>query len=430
MMALWQTIYSVVTIPFLWIILQVLGIVNAKVRRAIAGRRGLFQEMERKIATLAPGKRVWIHSSSMGEFEQAKPIIAALKARSPGARIVVTFYSPSGYENSRKYQLADAIFYLPFDTRRNARRFLDILRPDVAVMVRYDIWPNHIWELRRRKIPTIIANATMSRQSERRLPLVRSFHRHLYNSINVILTVSKTDAEAFGHFGLTGPHIEPIGDTRYDQVVQRSTQARKQNILPRAVLEGKRIFVAGSSWPEDEAMILPPFAELCRELPDLLMILVPHEPTLRHLEDLEADLRGGPSHIRFSSMNEYNGEKIIIVDSIGILLTLYSYADVAFIGGSFKQNVHNVLEAAVYGIPVLFGPRYRNSQEALMLVDRGGAFIVTSHEQITRALRNLLTDAMARSTAGTRAARFVEANTGATDRVIAHLAPHLDRTDP
>jgi 3-deoxy-D-manno-octulosonic-acid transferase len=423
---LWQIVYSFVAIPLLWLVLQGLGLLDAKVRRAIAGRRGLLQEMERTMAALPPGRRVWIHSSSMGEFEQAKPIIAALKSRFPGVRVVVTFYSPSGYENSRKYQLADAIFYLPFDTRRNAGRFLDIVRPDVAVIVRYDIWPNHIWELRRRSIPTIIANATMRRQTERKLPLARNFHRHLYNCIDTILTVSRSDAEAFGYFRLTRPRVEPIGDTRYDQVVQRSAQARTQRILPAPVLEGKRVFVAGSTWPEDEEMILPPFAQLCREIPDLLLILVPHEPTLAHLEDLEADLRGGLSHIRFSSLNEYNGERIIIVDSIGILLALYSSAHVAFIGGSFKQNVHNVLEAAVFGIPVLFGPRYRNSQEALMLVDRGGAFIVTTHEQITRALHNLLTDETARSTAGSRATRFVQSNTGATDRVIAHLAPYLD----
>jgi 3-deoxy-D-manno-octulosonic-acid transferase len=366
----------------------------------------------------------------MGEFEQAKPIIARLKERSPQTRVIVTFYSPSGYENSRKYPLADVISYLPFDTRRNAREFLSTIKPDVALMVRYDIWPNHIWELRQRGIPNLIANATMRRQTERRAPFVRNFHHHVYNAIDTILTVSKTDAETFALFGLTHPRIEVIGDTRYDQVRIRSLEARKHILIPPAILRGRKVFVVGSSWPEDEEVILPAFREIVRSMPDLLMILVPHEPTVSHLDNLEAELRGQASFVRFSALNEYRGEQIIIVDSIGVLLTLYSCAHVAFVGGSFRQNVHNVLEAAVYGIPVLFGPKYRNSQESLMLVDGGGGFIVSDTAELERTLRNLLADDTARRTAGERAARFVESHVGATDRVLEHLETLLNSTPP
>jgi 3-deoxy-D-manno-octulosonic-acid transferase len=421
MLTFWKFMYSFIAIPFLWIVLQTLGLFNAKVRRGIAGRRGLLQKLGQQIALIPPGKRIWVHSSSMGEFEQAKPIIARLKERSPDTRIIVTFYSPSGYENSKKYPLADVISYLPFDTRRNAREFLSIVNPDIALMVRYDIWPNHIWELQRRGIPSIIANATMRRQTERRVPFVRNLHYHVYNAFATILTVSKADAETFGLFRLTHPLIEVIGDTRYDQVRIRSLQARKHALIPPAILQGRIVFVVGSSWPEDEQVILPAFTEIARSMPDLLMILVPHEPTLNHLDNLEAELRGQASFIRFSALNEYGGEQVIIVDSIGILLTLYSYAHVAFVGGSFHQNVHNVLEAAVYGIPVIFGPKYRNSQEPIMLVGGGGGFIVTDTTELERTLRNLLGDESARRTAGARAARFVESNVGATDRVIEHL---------
>lgn len=420
-----QYVYSFVVIPLLWVVLRFLGLFNSKIRRGIRGRRGLFESLRHQIQRLPAGKRVWFHSSSMGEFEQAKPIIAALKARLPELRVIVSFFSPSGYEHSRKYALADAITYLPFDTRSGAKHFIDIVRPDAAVMVRYDVWPNHIWELERRHTPTFIANATMRRQTKRRIPFVRSFHHHVYNALTEILTVSREDAEVFSLFGLTQPAIQPIGDTRYDQVSARSVEARKRHIIPEPVVHQKHILVAGSTWPEDEEALLPAILKLQQELSTLLVILVPHEPTIEHLEDLEQMLQGKTTFIRFSGLNEYQGERVLIVDSIGILLVLYAYAHAAYIGGSFRQGIHNVLEAAVYGIPVVFGPRHRNSQEPLQLVERGGGFVVNDADEMYRTLKNLLEDDTARTTAGARAAQFVQSNLGATERFLAHLNPYL-----
>ena len=424
-----QYVYSFVVIPFLWIVLRFLGLFNSKIRRGIRGRRNLFESLDRQVQNLPRGNRVWFHSSSMGEFEQAKPIIAALKGKFPGLRVIVSFFSPSGYEHSRKYPLADVITYLPFDTRSSARRFIDIVKPDVAVMVRYDVWPNHIWELERRHIPTLIANATMRRQTNRRIPFVRSFHHHVYNALTEILTVSREDTEVFSLFRLLRPAIQPIGDTRYDQVSSRSAEARKRHIIPAAVVQQKHILVAGSTWPEDEEALLPAILRLQGDLASLLVILVPHEPTVEHLEDIEQELQGKTTYIRFSGLNEYQGERVLIVDSIGILLVLYAYAHVAYIGGSFRQGIHNVLEAAVFGIPVVFGPRHRNSQEPLQLVERGGGFVVNDGEEMYRTLRNLLEDDAARTTAGTRAAQFVHSNLGATDRFLKHLEPYLFKTE-
>ncbi len=425
MRLLFEFVYRFCAIPLFWAVLKVLGMFNPKVRRGIAGRRGLLKALSRQVGTLPPGKRVWFHSSSMGEFEQAKPIIAALKQRSPGVRVIVTFFSPSGYEHSRKYPHADIISYIPFDTRRNARRFLDIVRPDVAVMIRYDVWPNHIWELRRRGIPSMLASATMARQTERRLPLIRTFHHYVYDAMEEILTVSANDSTAFGFFRLRHPRIEAIGDTRYDQVSIRSTEARKHAALPQEIARGKQVLVVGSSWPDDEEVLLPVLFRLQRSLPSLLTIIVPHEPTEAHLEELEREMNGSTSYIRFSALNEYGGERVIVVDSIGILMRLYASAHIAFIGGSFRQGVHNVLEAAVYGIPVLFGPRHRNSQEPLMLLERGGGFVIGDSADLERTLHNLFDNEAARIMAGERAARFVAANTGATERFLKRLEPHL-----
>jgi 3-deoxy-D-manno-octulosonic-acid transferase len=426
MSSLWRAWYCMIVIPVLWVILQAFGLVNRKARRGIAGRRGLFTSLETAVAAIPPGKRVWFHSSSMGEFEQAKPIIARLKQQHPDVRIIVTFFSPSGYEHSRKYQLADVIAYIPFDTRGNARRFLDLVKPDAAVMVRYDIWPNHIWELRARGIPTIIANATMRSRSSRFLPLARGFHYEVYNAIDDILTVSPSDAACFHRFRLRRPRIAAIGDTRYDQVSIRSADARKRHLLPDSIIAGKKVIVLGSSWPEDEEVVMPAVTRILAEMPDVLCIVVPHEPTEEHIEGLERDLGPEATHLRFSALNEYNGERVLIVDSVGVLLILYAHARLAYVGGSFKQGVHNVLEAAVYGIPVLFGPRHRNSHEPLMLVERGGGFVVTSTDEAYRTMKHLLDDDHAWDAAGERAARFVQSHVGATEQVISHLEERLN----
>ena len=420
-----QLAYSLVAIPLLWGVLRLLAIVSRKVRRGIRGRKHLFSTLAEQTRHLDRGKRVWFHSSSLGEFEQARPIIAELKKRHPEVRVIVSFFSPSGFEHARKQHPADIITYLPFDTRRGAQRFLDLIRPDAAVLVRYDVWPNHIWELERRGIPILIANATMRRQTKRKLPLIRTLHHHVYNAIRDILTVSQDDVAAFGVFALTRPTIQAIGDTRYDQVSTRSMEARRRHIIPQTIVDGKQVIVAGSTWPEDEEMIVPAVLKLQETAKNLLLILVPHEPTVEHLEDLERTLAGKTTFIRFSALNEYNQEKVIIVDSIGILLILYAYAHIAFIGGGFRQGVHNVLEAAVFGVPVLFGPRHRNSREPLMLVERGGGFVVNDSKEIYRTCRNLLEDDLARTTAGGRASRFVQANLGATERFLQHLEPCL-----
>jgi 3-deoxy-D-manno-octulosonic-acid transferase len=425
MLRFWEFFYDTIVIPPLWLMLRTLGLFNAKVRRGIQGRKNLFEELAQKVAALPAGRRIWFHASSMGEFEQAKPIIAALKQRYPETLIIASFFSPSGYEHSKKYPLADVITYVPFDTANGARRFLDLVRPDIAVMVRYDVWPHLIWELRQRRIPTLLANATMRRQTKRLLPVARSFHRYVYDAIDKILTVAESDMETFKKFRLGHPSIDVIGDTRYDQVCIRSSEAMKRHLVPPAITAGKKVIVVGSSWPEDEEVVLPAGLRIQASMEEVLLIIVPHEPSVEHLEELERELEGKARSIRFSALNEYDGERVIIVDSVGILLILYASAHIAYVGGSFRQGIHNVLEAAVYGIPVLFGPRHRNSHEPLMLVDAGGAFVVNDAEELHRTLKNLLTDEGARSTTGTRARTFVQSHVGATERFLTHLEPYL-----
>ncbi|HXG37923.1 MAG TPA: glycosyltransferase N-terminal domain-containing protein [Bacteroidota bacterium] len=422
MRTFWYILYNVLVIPFLWVSLRLLALVKQKVRRGIAGRRHLFEQLEREMKRLQGRKRVWVHSSSLGEFEQAKPIIAALRKRYPHLEIIVSFFSPSGYDNSRTYKLASLITYIPFDTPRNARRFLDLIRPDVAIMVRYDLWPNHIWELKRRNIPTLLANATLRPDSSRFWFALRNFHHYLYNDLTAILAVSPADVEAFRRFHLTKPQLQAIGETRYDQVWQRSLEAKEKHFIPSSLLRRRHVVVVGSSWEEDEAVVLPVFRKIVEHDSSALMILVPHEPTMATLERLELSLNTHLRSIRFSALNDYANEHVIIVDSIGILMALYQYADVAYVGGSFKQGVHNVLEPAAYGVPVLFGPRHENSHEAKELIQRGGGFVVVDQQDCYRTLRKLLNDSRARMRAGNIALQLVKENIGATERIVEQLA--------
>ncbi|MBK6679652.1 MAG: hypothetical protein IPG53_06290 [Ignavibacteriales bacterium] len=210
----------------------------------------------------------------------------------------------------------------------------------------------------------------MREDSARRSIFFRSFHKMLFANFNLVLTVSSADLENFRCFGLNEDRLLVSGDTRFDRVFTRAAIAKEKNLINARIFAGKKVMVAGSTWEEDEEVLLPSVKKLLKYFDNVVFILVPHEPTLLlHLEKLENEFAGIEPTIRFSFLNSYNNERIIIVDSIGILLTLYSYADIAFVGGSFKSNVHNTLEAAVYGIPVVFGPKTGNSQEAGQLVD-------------------------------------------------------------
>ena len=426
MQRFWFSIYNAIIVPLFWLLFQVGGMFNRKIRRGLRGRKNLFEKLEQDIKLLQKRRRFWFHSSSMGEFEQAKPIIAELRKRYDDIDIIVTFFSPSGYEPSKNYKLADLITYLPFDSVKNARRFLDLVDPSIAIMVRYDIWPNHIWELRKRGIPIVIANATLRKSSSRHYPVLKSFHKVVYNQITSILTVSENDVEAFKNFGLTLPAVHAIGETRYDQVWQRSLDAKTKHLIPASILRRKKVFVVGSSWDEDEAVLLPAFRRIAQHDSNALMILVPHEPTLSTLERLELSLNYTMRAIRFSDLNDYSNENVILVDSIGILMSLYQYADVAYVGGSFRQGIHNVLEPAVYGVPVLYGPKHENSQEAVALAKRGGSFVVTTAEECYLELRRLFNDKKTRMRAGAESLRLVQENVGATQRFIEYLETALE----
>ncbi len=417
----WFFIYNYFFIPVLYLLLRIGALLNPKIKKGIKDRKRLFEDLILSLISLDNKKKlIWFHSSSMGEFEQAKPIIEKIKT-DKNINVLATFFSPSGYENSKNYPYADIVSYMPFDTRSEAKRFIKTVQPDLAVMMRYDIWPNFIWQLKENNIPCLLVDATMRKNSSRKILFSKSFHKSLYKNITRILTVSKEDLINFKDFSIPDSKLRSVGDTRFDRVYQKSQAAKEKKLFKENFFSGKKVFVAGSSWESDEEVYLPAFLKLMQYEPELVLILVPHEPTISRLEKLENYFSGKTSTIRFSYLNNYNNENVIIVDSIGILLTLYYYADVAYVGGSFKQGIHNVLEPAVYGIPVIFGPKIENSQEAQKLVKIGGAKLINNKNEIYRHLRLLFGNNELRKKIGKISLEYVIHHIGATDKIIKEI---------
>lgn len=418
MKIIFNIFYNYLLLPILYSLLRFAGLFNKKIHTGIIGRKRVYEELILNASIINKNKKlIWFHSSSLGEFEQAKPIIERLK-KEKDVNVLITFFSPSGYENSKKYPYADLISYIPYDTKSNAEKFILITNPTLAVIMRYDVWPNMITSLKNKNIPIYLVDATLRSNSLRKYPLLKSFHKILFGHFTNILTVSESDAKEFKTFGLTENKVRAVGDTRFDRVYQRSLLARDKKLIKENILKNKKVFVAGSTWEQDEEVIFPALLKLASMDDSIIMIIAPHEPTLLHLEKIENEFEGKLRTIRFSHLNNYSDERIVIVDSIGILLVLYTYADVAYVGGSFKQNIHNVLEAAVYGTPVLFGPKIENSQEAKRLAEIGGGIIVNNKKQAYRNLRKLFLDDALRNETGKISASYVQSNIGATQKIL------------
>jgi len=420
MKIIWYLLYNILYYPVLHILILISPFLNEKIRTSIKDRKNLFSNLERDLSKIDCNKKnIWFHSSSMGEFEQAKPIIEKIKSEKD-VNVIVTFFSPSGYRNSLKYPYADVIAYMPFDIPKHAKKFLEMINPVLAVFMRYDIWPNIIWQLEKKKIPFFIVDATMRKNNKRSLPIIKDFHKQIYSCAERILAVSQDDVENFLVFGVKPEKIKAVGDTRFDRVYQKSLQAKEKKLFREGIFDGKKIFVMGSSWESDEEVIFPALSKLLKYDKDVVAIIVPHEPTLIHLEKIENYFYSKHKTIRFSFMNNYKDERIIIVDSIGILLTLYYYADVAYVGGSFKQ-IHNVLEPAVYGIPVVYGPKHENSQEAIKLREIGGGLVIHNKKSAYKTLRKLFSDESYRKKIGQICGDFVKRNIGATESIVKEI---------
>ena len=371
------------------------------------GRKGLFERMEQAIK---PEDRiVWVHTASLGEFEQGRPVIEKIRARYPEYKILLTFFSPSGYEIRKNFQGADYIFYLPADTAQNARRFLDIAHPEVAIFVKYEFWLNLLAELRKRKINSYIISSIFRHDSVF-FRWYGSMWRKALRSFKTIFVQNEESKKLLSEIGIENVII--AGDSRFDRVAEIARQAKKIDLIDR-FRGGARLFVAGSTWGPDEEILLP----LINENPDIKFVVAPHEMDESRIEHLVREVKGGA--VRYTQLPaDFTDAQVLVLDTVGLLSRVYGSAEWAYIGGGFGVGIHNTLEAAVYGMPVAFGPKYRKFKEACDLISLGAGRSVVSAEELKAWFEELKSDNDYLARLSALAKVYVNQHRGVTERVV------------
>ena len=403
---------------------------NRKIREGIIGRRQVFDKLTDQLRDARNlEKTVWFHFTSVGEFEQAKPLIEAIYT---DARIVLTFFSPSVAPNVESYQYVDAAVFLPFDTPRNAERLINLIKPTCLIFSRYDIWPNLVWKASKQDISIIVIAGTLHAGSKRLGRFARSFFRSVHRHITLHCAISEADADRFQQLCRSEHQVVVTGDTRYEQVYRRALAVEPNvEFFPGQAALSRPILIAGSTYSNDEKVLLEALQMLREDMPEcfLRLVLVPHEPTPKRIAEIQAELNKRKLTFRcFSELNsDANLEKIdiLIIDTVGLLAKLYQLADIAFVGGSFHGSVHNVMEPVAMAKPVLFGPTIQNSYEASLLLKRGAAKLARTPQQIADILTEWLNDKEKRTKAGNIGKQLIEENLGAVEHTLTHLRKYM-----
>lgn len=353
---------------------RIFSLFNKKAAKMLAGHKKVFKILADEIDDKSD--YIWFHAASLGEFEQGRPIIEEVKRNYPQYKILLTFFSPSGYEVRKDYPLADVVCYLPFDKKRLVKKFIKLAHPKIAIFIKYEFWYNYVNQLQKANIPTYMVSAIF-RPSQVFFKWYGGFMRTLLKKYKYICVQDGNSAKLLAQIGLTET-VVVCGDTRFDRVVDIQKQAKSLEIVERfarkAQEEGEKILVAGSSWPKDEDVFISYF----NMTTDLKLIVAPHEIDEAHLKYLESILHR--PYIRYSqaipeNVNDYD---CLIIDCFGLLSSIYRYGQIAYVGGGFGAGIHNVLEAAVYNIPVIFGPNFKKFREAQQIIEQGGGYSVAN----------------------------------------------------
>lgn len=394
------------------VLLHVAQFFNPKARQWVAGRKDIFKIIKAKVD---PSRQhIWFHFASLGEFEQGRPVLEDLKKQYPSEGIIITFFSPSGYELRKNYALADHVFYLPIDTASNAERFIELTNPKLAVFTKYEYWFHYFKALHRNSIPLLIISAIF-RKDQPFFKWYGSFNRATLRFVTHFFVQDASSIELLNSIGLKNATIS--GDTRFDRVAENAA-APKQFAQVESFCSGSPVFIAGSTWPEDEKLI----AGVVKSYPDWKFVIAPHEIKDEKIKALEAMLPQ-QSSVRYSKVTSVAvpNTRVLIIDNIGMLSALYQYGHIAFIGGGFGVGIHNTLEAAAFGIPVIFGPNYHKFLEAKALIKNGGGYSISNATELEQTLLQLQDDAV-RNAAGKAAGDFVKNNKGATGVILGFIA--------
>ena len=399
---------------------------NEKVRKMWRGEREAIRILKEKVDPNA--QYVWFHAASLGEFEQGRPLMEQLRQDHPEYKILLTFFSPSGYEVRKNYAGADIICYLPLDTITNARRFLRTIRPVMAFFIKYEFWYNYLHILKHRGVP-VYSVSSIFRPGQIFFRWYGRQYSHVLKCFTHFFVQNEISKELLGTIGITNVSI--VGDTRFDRVLQIKAAAKQLPIVEAFLSQPKsgaaksgsaeapKVFVAGSSWPPDEDIFIPFF----NEHRDWKLIIAPHVIGEEHLKQIESKL-AGRKVARYSSLEDPENPEIpdnlevLIIDCFGLLSSIYHYADVTYVGGGFGVGIHNTLEAAVWDVPVIFGPNNERFQEAQGLKACGGGYEITGADDFRRIMQRFIDTPQTITEAGRQSGAFVQQMTGATKKVL------------
>lgn len=417
-------IYNIVIYFVLWGI-AIASLFNEKVRKMWRGEREAFKILKQKVDPNA--KYIWFHAASLGEFEQGRPLMERIRKDYPQYKILLTFYSPSGYEVRKNYEGADIICYMPVDTRLNAIRFLRLVRPVMAFFIKYEFWSNFLHILKHRNIPTYSVSSIF-REDQVFFKWYGRSYAGVLKCFTRFFVQNEESKRLLEGIGITA--VDVLGDTRFDRVLQIK-EAAKQLPICEAFRTGVassqsadvphhdfKVFVAGSSWPPDENIFIPFF----NEHKDWRLLIAPHVIAEEHLK-LILSLIKGKKVVRYTQTTPEEAAEadVLIIDCFGLLSSMYNYGDVAYIGGGFGVGIHNTLEAAVWNMPVIFGPNNKKFQEAQGLLKSGGGFEINTYEDFSGLMSSLMNDETFLKQAGDKAGAFVAHLAGATDKVLASV---------
>ena len=417
-------IYNIVIYFVLWGI-AIASLFNEKVRKMWRGEREAFKILKQKVDPNA--KYIWFHAASLGEFEQGRPLMERIRKDYPQYKILLTFYSPSGYEVRKNYEGADIICYMPVDTRLNAIRFLRLVRPVMAFFIKYEFWSNFLHILKHRNIPTYSVSSIF-REDQVFFKWYGRNYAGVLKCFTRFFVQNEESKRLLEGIGITA--VDVVGDTRFDRVLQIK-EAAKQLPICEAFRTGVassqsadvphhdfKVFVAGSSWPPDENIFIPFF----NEHKDWRLLIAPHVIAEEHLK-LILSLIKGKKVVRYTQTTPEEAAEadVLIIDCFGLLSSMYNYGDVAYIGGGFGVGIHNTLEAAVWNMPVIFGPNNKKFQEAQGLLKSGGGFEINTYEDFSGLMGSLMNDEAFLKRAGDKAGTFVAHLAGATDKVLASV---------
>jgi 3-deoxy-D-manno-octulosonic-acid transferase len=397
---------------------------NEKVRKMWLGERAAFKVLKEKVDPKA--KYVWFHAASLGEFEQGRPLMEQLRKDHPEYKILLTFFSPSGYEVRKNYEGADIICYLPLDTITNAQRFLRTIRPVMAFFIKYEFWYNYLHILKHRNVP-VYSVSSIFRPDQVFFKWYGRQYGRVLNCFTHFFVQNETSRELLAKIGITSVSI--VGDTRFDRVLQIKDAAKQLPIVENFVSQNPNVFVAGSSWPPDEDIFIKYF----NAHPEWKLIIAPHVIGEDHLQQIEKKLEGRKV-LRYSAVanshpstlnSQLQDASVLLIDCFGLLSSIYHYGSVAYVGGGFGVGIHNLLEAAVWNVPVFFGPNNQKFQEAQALKQNGGQEI-HDYAEFEQLMNRFITEPSFLQAEGQKAGQYVKRLAGATDLVLSSVASHLD----